>query len=79
MPIIEFSSVITNDASSPLHMQCASRQFTLIIDEPVAYGGKTVVLIQLKRYSPQLAPVKELLLRVLHSFTVLTLKISVLR
>ncbi|WP_257215942.1 hypothetical protein [Proteus terrae] len=79
MPIIEFSSVITNDASSPLQMQCASRQFTLIIDEPVAYGGKTVVLIQLKRYSPQLAPVKELLLRVLHGFTVLTLKISVLR
>ncbi|WP_423140413.1 OsmC family protein [Proteus terrae] len=40
MPIIEFSSVITNDASSPLQMQCASRQFTLIIDEPVAYGGE---------------------------------------
>lgn len=39
MPIIEFSSVITNDASSPLQMQCASRQFTLIVDEPVAYGG----------------------------------------
>ncbi len=40
MPIIEFSSVITNDVSSPLQMQCSSRQFTLIIDEPVAYGGE---------------------------------------
>ena len=51
MPIIEFSSVITNDVSSPLQMQCSSRQFTLIIDEPLPMVVKTVVLIPLKHYS----------------------------
>lgn len=40
MAIIEFSSVVTSGKDGGLQMQCASRQFTFMLDEPASLGGK---------------------------------------
>lgn len=40
MPITEFSSTITTGEQGRLQMQCASRQFQFLLDEPVSLGGK---------------------------------------
>ncbi|OAT30355.1 OsmC family protein [Proteus myxofaciens] len=44
MPIIEFSSVVTSGKDGCLQMQCASRQFTFILDEPTLLGGKDTAM-----------------------------------
>ncbi|MEQ4924574.1 OsmC family protein [Proteus hauseri] len=40
MPITEFSSIVTSGKQGGLQMQCASRQFQLLLDEPASLGGK---------------------------------------
>lgn len=40
MPITEFSSTITTGKQGGLQMQCASRQFQFLLDEPLSLGGK---------------------------------------
>lgn len=40
MPITQFSSVITRGEQGGLQMQCQSRQFQFLLDEPKALGGK---------------------------------------
>ncbi|ODQ03894.1 MULTISPECIES: OsmC family protein [Enterobacterales] len=40
MPITEFSSIITSGKQGGLQMQCASRQFQILLDEPLSLGGK---------------------------------------
>ncbi|MBG3081052.1 OsmC family protein [Proteus mirabilis] len=40
MPITEFSSTITTSKQGGLQMQCASRQFQFLLDEPMSLGGK---------------------------------------
>lgn len=40
MPITEFSSIVTSGEQGGLQMQCASRQFQLLLDEPTSLGGK---------------------------------------
>lgn len=40
MPITEFTSTITTGEQGRLQMQCASRQFQFLLDEPESLGGK---------------------------------------
>lgn len=40
MPITEFSSIVTSGDQGGLQMQCASRQFQFLLDEPPSLGGQ---------------------------------------
>lgn len=40
MPITEFSSIVTSGDQGGLQMQCASRQFQFLLDEPPLLGGQ---------------------------------------
>ena len=44
MPITEFSSIISTGTQGGLQMQCASRQFQLLLDEPISLGGNDTAM-----------------------------------
>lgn len=79
MPITEFSSIISTGTQGGLQMQCASRQFQLLLDEPISLGGNDTAMTPLKRYLAHLVLVNALLLRASPAYTILISIIFVLR